>query len=55
MFQAKVVEEIKTHFVFNNFSSEKCAFYEIMRTNMVEPDRTQMKHNMTHALCMLGN
>lgn len=44
-----------TYSVFSNFSSENCAFYEIMRTNEVEPDRTQMKHNKTLAVCMLGN
>jgi len=29
MFQTKVVEKIKTHFMFNNFFSENRAFYEI--------------------------
>jgi len=44
-----------THSMFSNFSSENCAFYEIMPTDVVQPDRTQIKHNTTHALCMLGN
>jgi hypothetical protein len=30
MFQTKVVEKIKTHFVFGNFFLKKCAIYEIM-------------------------
>ena len=40
----KVVHKIKTHFVFNNFFFfENCAFYEIMRKNIVEPNRPQTK------------
>ena len=42
MFQTKVVEIIKTHFMFNNFFSENRAVYEIMWKIMVEPDRPQM-------------
>jgi hypothetical protein len=39
----KVVEKIKTHFMFNNFfSPESCAVYEIMCKNMLQPDRPQM-------------
>jgi hypothetical protein len=30
MFRAKVTENIKTHFKFNNFLSENRAIYEIM-------------------------
>jgi hypothetical protein len=30
MFQRKIVEKKKTHFIFNNFYSENRAFYEIM-------------------------
>ena len=37
----KVVEKIKTHFMFSNFSSENRAVYEIMWKNMVELDRPQ--------------
>ena len=44
MFQTKVVEKIKTHFVFSNFFFlfENRAVYEIMCKNIVEPDRPQM-------------
>jgi hypothetical protein len=41
MFQTKVVEEIKTHFVFSNFFPENCAFY-VMWKNIVEWGRPQM-------------
>ena len=37
----KVVEKIKTPFVFSNFV-RNCAIYEIMSKNMVEPYRPQM-------------
>jgi hypothetical protein len=38
-----VVEKIKAHVLFSIiFFSENCAFSEIMRKNMVEPDRPQM-------------
>jgi hypothetical protein len=30
MFQTKVVKKIETHFMFNNFSSERCAVYRLM-------------------------
>jgi hypothetical protein len=42
MFQTKVIYKIKTHFMFNNFFSENRTVYEIMRKNMVQPDRPQM-------------
>jgi hypothetical protein len=42
MFQTKVVEKIKTHFMFNNFFSESRAVYEIMSKNMVEPEGPQI-------------
>jgi hypothetical protein len=42
MFQAKGVEKIKTHFVFNKFSfSKNRAVYEIMWKNIVKSDRPQ--------------
>jgi len=41
MFQTKVVEKIKTRFVFSNFFPESCAVYDIMWKNIVEPDRPQ--------------
>jgi len=36
-----VVEEVKTHFMFNNFFPENCAIYELMWKNMAEVDRPQ--------------
>jgi len=43
MFQTKVVEEIKTYFVFNNPPPfENYALYEIMWKNMVELYKSQM-------------
>jgi len=30
MFQTKVLDKIKTHFMFGNFFSDNRAFYEIM-------------------------
>jgi hypothetical protein len=42
MFQTNSLEKIKTHFMFNNFSSENRAVYEIMWKSVVEPDRSQM-------------
>jgi hypothetical protein len=42
IFKTKVVEKIKTHFVFKKFFPENPAVYEIMWKNMVQPDRTQM-------------
>ena len=43
MFQTKVVEKIKTHFMLNKFFSENRAVYEIMWKNMVERDRPQIR------------
>ena len=44
MFETKFVERVKnTNFVFGNFSPENPAVYEIMRSNVVEPDRPHMK------------
>ena len=43
MFQTKVVEKIKTHFMFNNFfSSENRAVCEIMWENTAQRDRTHV-------------
>jgi len=39
---ARLVEEIETHFVFNNFFLYDCAVYEIMWKNTVEPGRPHM-------------
>jgi hypothetical protein len=42
MFQTRVLEKIKTRFLFNNFFSENGTVYEIMWKVIVEPDRSQM-------------
>jgi len=43
MFQTKVVQKIKTHFVFSNFFFfENRTVYEIMWKNIVERGRPQM-------------
>ena len=42
MFQAKVVEIIKTHILCSITFSENRSVYEIIWKNMVEPDRLQM-------------
>jgi len=44
----KIVEKIKTHFVFNNFYSDNHAVYEMMWKNIVATD-----DDMTDAQCML--
>jgi len=41
MFYMKIVEEIKTHFMFNNVFFENRAFFEMWK-NTVHPDRPQM-------------
>jgi len=51
MFQTKVAEKIKTHFVFNNFFYENRAFYVIMWKNIGQIT----DDNMAHAHCMLDN
>ena len=43
LFQTKVVETIKTHFVSSNSPPPQIrAVYEVMLKNMVEPDRPKM-------------
>jgi hypothetical protein len=42
MFQTKVIEKTKTHFMFSNFFPEKRVVYGIMRKNMVQPDNPQV-------------
>jgi hypothetical protein len=49
MFQIKVVEKIKTLFMFNNFFSENGAVYEIMWKKY----GGTTDNNMAHALCIL--
>jgi len=41
MFQTKVVEKIKTRFIFNNFFSENRAINGILWKNVVQSDRSQ--------------
>jgi len=52
MLQTKVVEKIKTHFVFNNFFSENRAVYEIMWKNIVRAGQAT-DVNMAHVHCIL--
>ena len=57
MFQTELVERIKTHFMINNggfFFYENRAVYEIIRKNVVEPDRTEVtiKWRMRFAFCL---
>ena len=40
--QTKVVQKVKTHFMFNNFFFRKSSIYEMWWKNMVQPDRPQM-------------
>jgi len=54
MFQTKVVEEIKTRFVFSDFFFLKIVpFVRSCGKNMVEPDRQTTDDNRAHAHCML--
>jgi len=50
MFQTKVVEKIKTHFLSSNFFFENCGVYEKMWKSIVEPGRPQTTHNCACAL-----
>jgi hypothetical protein len=48
--QTKVVEKIKTHFMFTNVLPENYAVYKIMQKNMVEPDaKARQKRRNLHA------
>jgi glutamyl/glutaminyl-tRNA synthetase len=42
MFQAKLVEKLKTHILCSTNFSENRAIYEMMWKNMEEPDRPEM-------------
>ena len=66
MFQTKVLEKIKTHFIINNFFFfENHSVYEIMWKNILKPDRPQMtiwrmrfacwitKATATHSECVI--
>ena len=51
MFQAKVVEKIKTHILCSKTSSENLAVCEIMWENIVEPNGPQM--TIKYGVCAL--
>jgi len=53
MFQAKVVEKVKTHFtsMFSNFGFENRAVYEVRWKSLVLPDRPQMTILRMHIPC----
>jgi len=54
MFQTKVVQKIKTHFVFRNFFFfENRVVYEIMWKNVVERGRPQMAIWRLHIACWI--
>ena len=54
MFQTKLVEKIKTYFMFNNFFlPENHAVYEIMWKNIVERGRPQMTIWSTRIACWI--
>jgi len=42
MFQTKIVDKDKTHFIFITFGPEDGSLYEIMWENIVERGRPQM-------------
>jgi len=53
MFQTKVVEKIKTHFVPITFFFENRAVYEIMWKNIVQPDGPQMTIQRMRISCWI--
>jgi hypothetical protein len=58
MFQTYVIEEIKTHFMFNTFFPENPSVYELMWKNVGQPDRSHRTNIMLRrkdALCMPDN
>jgi len=57
MFQTKVVDKIKTHFMLNNcfFFFDNRAVYEIMWKNMVERGRPQMAIWRMRTACWTPN
>ena len=52
IFQIKVVEKIKTHFMYNGFLTYR-VLYKLMSKNIVEPGRSH--DNMAHAHFMLSS
>jgi hypothetical protein len=60
MFQRRVVEKIKTHFmnsnfIFRNLFFENHIVFEVMLKNIVEPDGSQKTIDKAHAHCVLNN
>jgi hypothetical protein len=53
MFHTKVVEKIKTHFVFGNFFLENRAVCEIMWKNIVERGRSHMTIRRMRIACWI--
>jgi len=53
MFQTKVLEKIKTHILCSITFSENRAVYEIVWTNIVEPDRPQMTIRRMRVACWI--
>ena len=53
MFQTKVVEKKKTHFLLKIYFFENHVVYEIMRKNMVEQGRAQMVSIRVRFLCWI--
>jgi hypothetical protein len=51
----KVVEKIKTHFMFNTFFFENVTVYEIMWKNIVEPERPQVTTFRMRIACWIPN
>ena len=54
MFQIKVVQKIKTHFVFNNFSFKSYHLWDNVE-NGVGPGRTHDNIKWRMRFCMQGN
>jgi hypothetical protein len=51
MFQAKVVEKIKTRILYSVSFFNKCVICELMWKNAVEPDRSQIPVWNMHIAC----
>jgi hypothetical protein len=55
MLQIKVVEKIKTHFMFNNFLPKIKFFTKQYEKNTLESNRLQVTIQYARALCVLDN
>ena len=53
MFQTKVVEEIKTHFIFSKLFPKNRAVYEIMWKNIVQRGWPQMTISHMRIACWM--